>query len=96
MRAILLGLVGMALAGLAFYAYRLISEFASPEGKLKLNTERYLRQKGYRPRRMVKVVRGAFEDAVEWLCEERKHVIVTVADGIPVRHREKEVNDEHH
>ena len=90
MRAILLGLVGMALAGLAYYAVKLTSELRSPEGKLKVNTERYLRQKGYRPRRLVKVVRGAFEDAVEWLCEEGKHVIVTVADGIPVRHREEE------
>lgn len=89
MRAILLGLVGMALAFLAFYAKKLIGELRSPEGRLKLNTERYLKQKGYRPRRMVKVVRGAFEDAVEWLCEEGKHVIVTVADGIPVRHREE-------
>ena len=91
MRAILLGLVGMTLAGLAYYAVKLISELRSPEGKLKLNTERYLKQKGYRPRRMVKVVRGAFEDAVEWLCEEGKRVIVTVSDDIPVRHKEEEI-----
>lgn len=90
MRAIVLGLVGIVLAFLVFYAYRLIAELRSPEGQLKLNSEKYLRQKGYRPRRLVKIVRGAFEDGVEWLCEGGEHVVVTVTDGVPVRLKEKE------
>lgn len=90
MRAVILGLAGLVLAGVVYYALTLLAELRSPDRFLERTSRQYLKREGYEPRTVVGINRSWVEDTVTWFCEGNVKVSVVLKDKVPVSIKKEE------
>lgn len=89
MKIIILGGAGLSIAYLVYYVVSMVKKLSSPDERLRLDSEQYLRREGLKPKKFVGVTRGLMEDTVTWLCEKGEKVRVVLRDGVPIEVRKE-------